>query len=69
MPVVAQENGLIDIFRAGTHCRCGCFCGSGKAAIVAKSDLGHLMPLGSKRFKKILFVLLALARDQIDVGV
>jgi len=27
MPVVAQENGLIDIFRAATHRRCGCFSG------------------------------------------
>lgn len=36
---------------------------------IAETDFDDAMSLGSKRSKKILFVLLALARDQIDICV
>lgn len=37
--------------------------------IVTEADFDDLMPFPAKRFEKTLFMLFALALDQIDVGI
>jgi hypothetical protein len=42
---------------------------SRKIAIGAETDFDYAIPIGSQRFKKIPFVLLTLARNQINIRV